>query len=193
MKNNSIVFGMALLMGLLLSNSAFSADGQTTSQNLALTVDGSALLAVVGTGTSIASSNVSISLAGASEAGAEVMTSAENTSTRLRISSLVESGKTRTISASILPALTGAGTTLSLELIKPNTFLPAVANGGTPSGVQDLTDGNTKDLVSGITTCWSGVADGNGYTLKYVFAKAENATALVSRTIVVTYTISAEG
>lgn len=189
MKHNSIVFGIALLMGLGLSNNANS---QSATQNLSLTVDGSALLAVVGTGENINSPAVSISLAGASEAGAEVMTSAENQDTRLRISSLVESGKTRTVSASILPALTGAGTTLSLELIKPATFLPAVANGGTSSGVQDLTDGSTKDLVTGITTCWSGIADGNGYTLKYVFAKAAGATALISRNIVVTYTISDE-
>jgi hypothetical protein len=189
MKNNSIVFGMALLMGLVLSNSAFS---QSATQNLSLTVDGSALLAVVGIGENINTPAVSISLAGASEAGAEVMTTIEDQSTRLRISSLVESGKTRTVSASILPALTGSGTTLSLELIKPADFLPAVANGGTTTGVKDMTDGSTQELVNGITTCWSGIADGDGYTIKYVYAKAEGATALVSKSIVVTYTISAE-
>lgn len=188
MKNISIVFGIALLIGLSISNNAFS----QVTQNLSLTVDGSALLAVVGTGENIASPNVSISLAGAAEAGAEVMTTAENQSTRLRISSLVESGKTRNISASIAPALTGAGTTLSLELIKPATFAPAAANGGTSTGIKDMTDGSTNDLVTGITTCWSGVADGNGYTLKYVFGKAAGATALISRDIVVTYTISDE-
>jgi len=189
MKKNSILFGVALFMGIVLSNSAFA---QTATQNVALTVDGSALLAVTGIGADIANPSVSMSLSGASEAGAEVMTTAEDQSTRLRVSSLVESGKTRTISAQISSALTTAGTTLSLELIKQGPFLPAVANGGTSEGPKDMTDASTQLLVSGITTCWSGILDGNGYIIKYVFAKADGATALVSRSIVVTYTISAE-
>jgi len=189
MKKNSIVFGVALIMGVFLSNSVFA---QTATQNLSLKVDGSALLAVVGIGANIAVPSVSMSLAGATEAGAEVMTTIENQSTRLRVSSLVEGGLFRSISASISESLYPAGTTLSLELIKQGPFLPDPVNGGTSAGPKDITAATTTALllVSDITTCWSGTADGDGYIIKYVFGKRDGATALVSKDITVTYTIS---
>ena len=193
MKKNSIVFGIALLMGIMFSTSTFSqvTSAPSVSQNVSLTVDGSALLAV--TGSVVAEENsVHISLAGATEAGAEVQTSATNDTTRLRVSSLVENLKSRSISASILPALTGSGTTLSLELIDPGDFLPQAANAGTSTGPKDMTAGGSQDLVTGITTCWSGTGVGNGYVIKYVYAKASGATTLTSKAIVVTFTISAE-
>lgn len=196
MKKNSIIIGAALLMSFFYSQSAICADSkQSVTQNLALTVDGSALLAVFGTDGSTGVENggsnaVAMSLAGAGVAGAVVQTTATNESTRLRISSLVENGKTRTITASILPVMTGSGTTLSLELIKPTNFLPASANGGTSTGAKDMTDGITQTLVTGITTCWSGTTLTDGYTIKYVYAKAADAVALISKSPVVTFTIS---
>ena len=196
MKKYSIIFSTALLMSFFFSQSAFSADSkQSVTQNLALTVDGSALLAVFGTDGSTGVENggpntVAMSLAGAGVAGAVVQTTATNETTRLRISSLVENGKTRTITASILPVMTGSGTTLSLELIKPTNFLPAAVNGGTSAGPKDMTDGTTQTLVTGITTCWSGTTLTDGYTIKYVYAKAADAVALISRSPVVTFTIS---
>lgn len=196
MKKYSIIFSTALLMSFFFSQSAFSADSkQSVTQNLALTVDGSALLAVFGTDGSTGVENggpntVAMSLAGAGVAGAVVQTTATNETTRLRISSLVENGKTRTITASILPVMTGSGTTLSLELIKPTNFLPAAINGGTSAGPKDMTDGVTQTLVTGITTCWSGTTLTDGYTIKYVYAKAADAVALISRNPVVTFTIS---
>lgn len=196
MKKYSIIFSTALLMSFFFSQSAFSADSkQSVTQNLALTVDGSALLAVFGTDGSAGVENggpntVAMSLAGAGVAGAVVQTTATNETTRLRISSLVENGKTRTITASILPVMTGSGTTLSLELIKPTNFQPAAINGGTSAGPKDMTDGTTQTLVTGITTCWSGTTLTDGYTIKYVYAKAADAVALISRSPVVTFTIS---
>jgi hypothetical protein len=196
MKKNSIVLSAALLMSFFFSQSAFCADSkQSVTQNLALTVDGSALLAVFGTDATQGvenggSNSVAMSLAGAGVAGAIVQTVAVNEATRLRISSLVENGKTRTITASILPNLVGSGTTLSLELIKPTNFMPAAVNGGTTAGPKDMTDGTTQTLVSGITTCWSGTTLTDGYTIKYTYAKAADAVALISRSPVVTFTIS---
>ncbi len=195
MKKNSIIIGAALLMSFFYSQSAICADSkQSVTQNLALTVDGSALLAVFGTAsgegvTNGGSNAVGMSLAGAKAAGEEVMTSAENTDTRLRISSLVENGKTRTITASIAPALTTTGTTLEMQLLK-TSMLPALDNGGTPTGMKEMTSGTPVDLVTGITTCWSGTGLTDGYTIHYKLGKAAGAVALKSSNIVVTFTIS---
>lgn len=194
MKKYSIIFSAALLMSFFFSQSAFCADSkQSVTQNLALTVDGSALLAVFGTNAAVdggGSNSVAMSLAGAGVAGAVVQTVAENTSTRLRISSLVESGKTRTITGVIAPALSESGTTLKMQLIKPATFQPDPANGGTSTGEKEMTSGSPQDLVTGISTCWSGTELMDGYTIKYIFGKATDAVFLKSSNIVVTFTIS---
>lgn len=168
-----------------------SNSGAEVNQNIALQVNGSALLAVYNTNLTAGNSTaVSMSLSGATQAGAAVMDQASNSDTRLRISSLVESGKKRTITASIAPSITNTGTQFFVSLTKPDNFLPAVANGGTPAAEQELTDGTSKTIVTDITTCWSGMNATDGYTVTYRYAKKADATFLQSQNIVITYTIT---
>lgn len=164
----------------------------TSTQDVSLKVDGSALIRVVNSAENATTSGISMSLTGATEAGAPILDETTNSDTRIRLSSLVESGKTRTITASISPSLAGTDTRLYAEF-ELGTIAPIAANGGTCDDEQDLTDGTSKRMVSGITTCWTGnTAMTDGYVVTYRYAKEENATALQSRNIVVTYTITAE-
>lgn len=184
-----LIITQPLLM--IAQNPGTSASSVT--QNISLKIDGSALLAVYNTNANAGTSTaVSMSLTGASEAGAGIMTETTNSDTRLRISSLVENGKSRNVTASITPNLNNTGTEFFVTFTKPSNFQPAVANGGTCSSEVNLTDGTSKTLVSGITTCWSGTGTTDGYTVTYRYAKAADATYLISKNIIITYTISAE-
>jgi hypothetical protein len=159
-----------------------------------LQVDGSALLAVFNTNpVEAGSTGVALTLAGATVAGAEVETEAVNDDTRLRISSLVEAGNKRRITAGVAPTLSGTGTQLFVTVANPGDFLPLAANGGTTTGEQEITLASTAvNVVDDITTCWSGTGNDNGYVVTYRYIKTDGATALVSRDIVVTYTITEE-
>lgn len=197
MKKSSLVKSIALLtclaMPFIASAQNPGGSAATVTQDITLKVDGSALLAVVNTNADAGTSTaVSMSLTGATQAGAAILDQTTNADTRLRISSLVESGKTRTITASIAPAITTSGTQFFVALTKPGTFQPVVANGGTPAAEQELTDGTTKTVVSAITTCWSGTGATDGYVVTYRYAKKADATFLQSQNIVITYTITAE-
>lgn len=180
-----LAFSMPLIVFAQLGDS-----GSPVTQNIALQVNGSALLAIYNNATDATSTAISMSLSGATQAGAAISNEATNADTRLRISSLVESGQFRTITASIAPNLNSTGTQFFVTLTKPNTFLPAVANGGTPAAEQELTDGSEKTVVSDISTCWSGLGNNDGYTVIYRYAKKTDATFLQSQNIVITYTIT---
>jgi hypothetical protein len=197
MKKLSVIKPLVLLsfiaLPFLASAQNPGTSASTVTQDISLKVDGSAMLAVVNTNANAgASTAVSMSLTGATQAGAAILDQTTNADTRLRISSLVESGKTRTITASIAPDISTSGTQLFVTLTKPATFQPAVANGGTAASEQELTDGTTKTVVSGITTCWSGTGATDGYTVTYRYAKKADATFLQSKNVVITYTITAE-
>jgi hypothetical protein len=149
------------------------------------------MLAVVNTTPSATSTGISMSLTGATEAGAAILDQTTNDLTRLRISSLVESGKTRKISAKISESLATSGTELYVSLERPENFAPIAANGGTTAEEQQLTTADV-DVMTGITTCWSGTGATDGYIVTYRYAKKDDATFLQSKDITVTYTISAE-
>lgn len=161
----------------------------TANQNLSLTVEGKALIAVVNT--VAANTNISLSLTGASVAGEAMQTVITNSDSKLRISSSVEDGTTRKITAQISPNLTASNTELFVELVNPGTFLPAADNGGAGSGEVNLTDGTAIDVVTGIKTCWSGTGATDGYGVTYRYAKKANTTFWTSGSTVVTYTITA--
>jgi hypothetical protein len=201
MKKKTILNSIALFAMLAVNLAAsaqttdpvLGASGGTANHTIDLKVDGSALLAIRNTSTGATSTGIKMSLTGATQAGAAVLSTISDNNTRLRISSLVESGKKRSISVAIAPALTGTGTELYVKLETQNTFLPAVDNAGTPSEELNLTaGGNAQTVVSDITTCWSGLGDTDGYIVTYRYAKATGATALKSETVTVTYTISGE-
>jgi hypothetical protein len=164
----------------------------TVTQNINLKVNGSALLAIYNSASGATSTAINMSLSGASQAGAAMEDQTTNSDTRLRISSLVESGKTRTITAQINSSLTSSGTQFFVTLTRPASFLPVAANGGTTAAEQELTDATIKTVVTGISTCWSGIGATDGYTVTYRYAKTSGATTLQSKNIIITYTISGE-
>lgn len=163
--------------------------GATATQNLSLTVEGKALIAVVNT--VAANTNISLSLTGAAVAGEAMQTVVTNSDTKLRISSSVEDGTTRKITAQISPNLTASNTELFVELVNPGDFGPDPLNGGTGAGEKNLTAGTAQDVVTGIKTCWSGTGALNGYGVTYRYAKKAATTYWSSSTTVVTYTITA--
>lgn len=184
-----IVLAIFMSTSLLTIAQTVGTSGGTAAQNLSLTVEGKALIAVVNT--AAANTNVSLSLTGASVAGEAMQTVTTNSDTKLRISSSVEDGTTRKITAQISPNLTATNTELFVELVNPANFLPDPLNGGDGSGEVNLTDGTAVEVVAGIKTCWSGTTPSSGYGVTYRYAKKAGATYWTSGTTVVTYTITA--
>lgn len=173
-----------LSLGLFISLMPFSVYAQDTrvvTQSIDLQVAGSALLAVAGP-------PVKLILAGAVEAGDAIQQAAENDLTRLRISSLVNNGEKRAITAKISDAL--VGTTLHVELKEPNGNFVYPENRGSLTGEKLLSNETEVTLAEGIGTCWSGKTEGDGYIIRYIYRAIPNAPILRSATITVTYTIS---
>jgi hypothetical protein len=173
-----------LLIGFLIVLMPFSVYAQDTrvvTQSIDLQVAGSALLAVAGP-------PVKLILAGAVEAGDAIQQAAENDKSRLRISSLVNNGEKRAITAKISEAL--VGTTLHVELKEPNGNFVFPDNHGSLTGEKLLSNETEVTLAEGIGTCWSGKTDDDGYVIRYVYKAIPNAPILKSATITVTYTIS---
>lgn len=169
------------IIGLLFPHWVQGQDTRSASQPVTLQVAGSALLAVSGP-------PVRLQLAGAAEAGDAIADKVDNSDSRLRISSLVNDGESRCITAKISEAL--VGTELYVGLEEPNAHFVYPENKGSLSAPKKLTNESEATLVEGIGTCWSGKEDGDGYIVKYTFKAIPNAPVLKSATITVTFTIS---
>lgn len=190
MKTKSIVYCFALAVGFLGSQTALAVDTFESSQQLTLGVTGSALLKV------FAAAPVSLSLGGATQAGAAIVPVASDSTSRLKISSLasVVAGvtQTRTITASV----TAGGcathqTVLSVQLLAPNGNF--VNSPGTLGALQVVSNNSANTaavtLVSGITTCWSGILDDDGYKIKYKYEGISQQTSSSSLPTTITFTI----
>lgn len=170
-----------VFVGLSLFGAVSAQDGRVATQTVSLNVAGSALLAVAGP-------DVSMILSGAMEAGDAIQESTDNEETRLRISSLVNDGETRNVSAKISEEL--VGTQLLVELKEPNSNFVYPENRGSLTGLKVLSSETESILAEGIGTCWSGKAEGDGYVIHYVYKSIPGATMLKSSVVTVTYTIS---
>lgn len=184
MKKSTILFCASLLL-LVLSpiGSVRAADTNETSQALNLSVNGSALLA-------IKTPAISLVLSGATEAGAAIKTVAADSTTRLRISSLVDGTTThRTISAKLNTQPVGADLIISVQA--PTTpFLSGSSVQGTLLSNVTLSATNALDIVTGIGTCWSGTETDSGYVIKYTYKMIEGAPVVTGTAVTVTYTLS---
>lgn len=199
MKKHSILLGLAFLISAVMPNHLFSQGGLTQTQTVSMAVTGSALIRVM-KGASDASTGVTLTLGGPAEAGLEVVPTATDASTRLRISSLAQ-GTTVQEGRMITAVLTSGSmnlsrTKLELQLATPtNTgnFINYSPDGGTLTGFQNLGD-NTGNkpavtLVTGIYTCWSGTAADDGYVIDYKYA-VDGLGTPTARNVTVTYTIA---
>lgn len=187
MKKITIALCMILSAGLLLPFAAKAADTNVATSTVSLTIDGSALLAIQ-TG-----STLTMSLGGASQAGAAVQDVAADTTARLRISSLVSGATTRTITAILGSDMTPSHTELLVQLLTPNGNFTNAANMGTltsPGTV--LSSASAIQLATGIKTCWSGTTTDDGYPIVYTFRRKAGETSFTTPgDIVITYTLSA--
>lgn len=181
MQNHNRRMIIMVVFIIMISASLLAQDSRTTTQPISLQVAGSALLAVAGP-------EINLVLAGAAEAGDAIAESAENDLSRLRISSLVNDGETRAITAKMSDEL--VGTELFVDLQTPNANFTHSDQMGALLGQKKLSNETDVSLVEGIGTCWSGKNEGDGYVIKYIFRAIPNAPVLRSATITITYTIS---
>lgn len=166
------------------------ASGTSATQNMNLTVESKALIAIY----SDSLANLTMTLAGASQAGAPLTTDASNTKTRMRITSSVQAGTYRRIDASLGSPITATNTELLVKFSAATGFLPDNANQGTVSAQQNLTNGAAHTVVYGITSCYSGILPTSGYPITYTYQKLAGASTYSNPgDVVITYTISDEG
>lgn len=181
MKKGSLVSIIALMVLLMAPYTAVGQDTNVASNAVTLTVNGSALLA-------IKTSAISLSLSGATEAGAAIQTVAADSTTRLRISSLVDGSTKRNITASL--SAQPVGTELLITVKAPNAHFYASENQGTLLSNVNLST-SSQNIITGIGTCWSGYQDlDDGYIIKYIYQLKEGATNLQSASVTVTYTLT---
>lgn len=195
MKNQSIVFGLLLLISVLVPNSLFA----QLTQDITMKISSSALIRVMpGLG---ASTGVTLTLGGPSEAGLEVKPVTEDVKTRLRISSLA-SGELPTDARKITAVISagdmaGSRTMLELGLEAPtmtDDFVNFSPDGGVLAALQNLGDHTSNKpaitLVTGIYTCWSGAGDpADGYVIHYRYSKNIVTGTALPRAVTVTFTI----
>lgn len=183
---------------------------QTSSQDVTLTVSGSNLIKVMNkdaAGPAPGITSVSLSLSGATEAGAAINPVARDTSTRLRMSCLTANTEKRKITAVISSLGTGTGfkdknSNLSLGLLAPdpanqlNFTNYADANDGVGT-MQMLANSATGQLpavtlVQNMTTSWTGTSTGDGYMICYEYTADAGKTPQSVGTVQVTFTIGAQ-
>ena len=190
MKTKSIVYCFILAVGFL---GAQTASAQTATQNLSLSVNGSAKLAVT------ALVPVSLSLGGATTAGAEIRPAKEDATSRLKISSMVTAAQKLQITAQVTAGgSVNKNTILSIQLLEPTAiskpnFYNYDDQGAPNPDLQVLSD-NLSDkaavtLVTDILTCWSGTADDDGYQINYKYESAFGKTPTSSALTTITFTI----
>lgn len=192
MKKISIALIFFVVCFFAVQKGYAAGDTKVATQTVNLTVKGSALLAVDG-------GAVSLSLGGASNAG-DAAGKGINSSTRMRLTSLVDADETRSVSAQITTLTTAGATPRVLDdMSDSNTKLTVAA--GTPGsnssggssnwgtlGSVVLSKTSASPLITGIKTFWTGSLAGDGYPLTYTYEK-DGANPL-SVSMVVTYTIS---
>lgn len=192
-KRNLGIFAIMLVVLALpsvLKAQVVGPSGTTAAQNLNLTVESKALIAIY---SAAEAADIEMTLSGANQAGAELTTVSQNTDTRMRITSSVQDGMYRKITAQLGASILASGTELLVTFAAPTGFLPLNANGGTVNGQQNLTSATAMTVVYGITSCYSGTLATSGYGITYDYRKnAAYTTYYNPEDVVITYTITDE-
>jgi hypothetical protein len=203
----SLIFSFAALMFVILTPiKVLAADTNESSQTVSMTVNGSNMIKVMNAseaGPNPGTTTVSLTLSGASEAGAAISPVAADSSTRLRMSCLTVGSETRLIKAQIQTGggdFTGKQSRLQLALKTPtNTtnFTNYTTNAST--GINTFitlgdNDGNkiaAQSLITGIKTSWTGTTAGDGYVIYYKYSAYEGQAPSAVANVSVLFTISA--
>lgn len=184
MKKTIGILVIAMIVGLTYTTSTYA---QTAFHQVTLNLGESALLGIT-------TGNINLNLSGASEAGAAISTSAADSTTRLRISSSVSTGKKRKIDVGITTGNIDGGSSILVKAFNPVDFGGDPNGHGSPLAEVEL-NGSTLTsgtLINNIGLCWSGVEDQSGYQIKYTLKKPDGATFTNGRQITITYTLSGE-
>jgi len=189
-KQRLLAVSMIILANIAGFNS-MAQDNNETASSLSLGLPALALIK-----TDAAAINLTLTT---TVAGEMVAASVENTSARIRVTSIIASG-TRSISGAVT-----AGTPPTNTYLKMTPFVnPAPNFVGTPGTVTateyDLTLGaaaGAKEIVTGIGSCYSGTGATDGYAIKYEFGILDagdfgDIRATAGAAMTVTFTISTE-
>ena len=157
MKKSIFVLTIAL-MGTLLGSSIM-VQGQTTTNGLSLGMPELNLL-------NSASASISLELTTA-VAGEMVQSSKSDATARVKISSIIAQGQTRTLSAQVTTGAIPGGTTLKLAAQTPNSAFGGTK--GTFGSDATLSTTSATSIVTGIGSCYSGTEADDGYVLNYTW------------------------
>jgi len=180
-----LLVSMITLLGILLDSNVMGQTNQVT-QGLSLGMPELNLVSSI-------SPIISLELTTA-VAGQAVLSSKSDSTARIKISSVIAEGKTRTLSAKVSVGTVPAGTELKLIAKNPNGSF--VGNMGSLGAVAVLS-GSDAPIVTSIGSCYSGVADDDGYVLKYTWGllagtgSYANVRATTGTSVTVTLTLSA--
>ncbi|NQU87575.1 MAG: hypothetical protein HQ541_17615 [Mariniphaga sp.] len=184
MKKTVLITVFAILAASV--NVIAQADTNEGSHSVSISIPQVALLDLEGT------SSFTLEPTPPAEAGNPFdFSTATNNNVWINYSSIVASGSTRTVSASITTGTIPSG----LELKVTTGSASATGNGtkGSPSS-QITLSGTAQTIISGIESCWTGNGASNGHNLTYQLdlTGAANYGLLVETnpSVTVTYTIT---
>jgi len=186
MKKTLLILSIAVLGVFLGSPVMGQSNNQgTITQNLSLGLREVALLSASATTITLILVPDAVGLA--------VKSSVSDSSARLVISSVITSA-TRTLSASV--SAIPPGTTIKMQALDPNTNFKGTRGTYLPAATLPLTTGTAIDIITGIGSCYSGNAVGDGYRLRYIWGldlagNYADVKASGGTSVVVTLTISA--
>lgn len=181
MKLINKIFLPILILGL--STAYSQADNETDSHNITLAVPQIALLDIE----SASAIDISVTLVAPEEAG-DPMASQTDNSLWLNVTSIVNSGASNSISASIDQVVPG----LDVKVVAATYAGSGNGYWGTPNSEFALSTSD-QTLVNGITSGYTGDGAGNGYQLTYTVDPDETAFDALeasSPSLVVTYTLA---
>lgn len=130
----------------------------------------------------------------AKEAGEAIETSDVDSTARIRISSVISTNNTRTLSAKVTSGVVPTGTHLEVSVMQPNSNFVGETGVFLPSVVLDGTD---RPIINNIATCYSGTGSDDGYPVRFVYALDASPTsygeirATAGTQIMVTFTLTA--
>lgn len=155
MKKSSLLLGLSLVALILVSNLNVNAQTATGNNTLTMGIPAIALLA-----TDVAAVTLELT----TSTPGEPISGGEGT-THVQISSIVATGLTRKITASVTGVPTGTSLAVSATIPSNANFGGTVGTGLTSV---ELT-GTAADIVTGIGSCFTGTAADDGYTLDYAW------------------------
>ncbi|SHI75610.1 hypothetical protein SAMN05444280_105150 [Tangfeifania diversioriginum] len=194
MKKLSLIFAVVFIFGVgnVVNAQVDNNDTNEASHQVTLNIPKVALVDIEGSNGEANSITLTPSLT-KMEAGAAVdFSGATNSDLALNYTSIVEDGETRDITVGISNNLP---TGLSLEITAGGIFSGAVGNPGTGRTIELAASEESKSIVTGIGSVYTGIGNKKGHPLTYnlkVNDSKYSTLEAASSTVTVTYTITGD-